>query len=406
MAIDDRDKRASAGSVPGDELLPLADGDVNAGDRQQVSGLYRGIAAVANAAGGLWGWFSAQYFAVRHFAPHYFPPGKLPETIKRGTVTPVTRSIPDPPNFEEIHGWNAHTGPPDPFYSPNIRQWTADPVDIAFFGGELLERGLAGIRSTHPMRAMALLGQTEEIEQGTIEYGLWSEQVNGLSCTSCNVVVHVPDLPMTIEQDVIAYLEIEVEGAFLATGHYLHVWAGIGVNWEGEDYPERFLGAFFNVYQGNPGAGVDGVNTIYLPLNASLYQSCMNASEIQGAMTLDLRYQGPYSGSLTGYGKARVGFATTEGQLIQDFANTEVCYHHRGIGWELDGRGFARPVTLVQLEIDEPLIVSRGTAWICKEDHVDGLGRPSMAIAAMPVETPPTQTFSFDSYVRMCGGLY
>ena len=47
MAIDSQDKRASAGSLLGLELLPLADGTVGASDRLQVAGVYAGIAAAA-----------------------------------------------------------------------------------------------------------------------------------------------------------------------------------------------------------------------------------------------------------------------------------------------------------------------------------------------------------------------
>ena len=51
MAIDTRDKRASAimPGMPWRGLLPVADSGVNAGDRQQVAFLYRGIAADAPA---------------------------------------------------------------------------------------------------------------------------------------------------------------------------------------------------------------------------------------------------------------------------------------------------------------------------------------------------------------------
>ncbi len=47
MAIDTRDKRASAISVPipGRGLWPLPDGSLNAGDRQQAANYYRGILA-------------------------------------------------------------------------------------------------------------------------------------------------------------------------------------------------------------------------------------------------------------------------------------------------------------------------------------------------------------------------
>lgn len=46
MAIDSQDKRASAGSLPGLEMLPLGDGSIGAADRLQAAGLYCGIAAV------------------------------------------------------------------------------------------------------------------------------------------------------------------------------------------------------------------------------------------------------------------------------------------------------------------------------------------------------------------------
>ncbi len=47
MAIDTRDKRASAGSLLWLATLPDPDGTIDAGDRLQVAGLYRGIAASA-----------------------------------------------------------------------------------------------------------------------------------------------------------------------------------------------------------------------------------------------------------------------------------------------------------------------------------------------------------------------
>lgn len=47
MAIDTRDKRASTVNLllPFGRVAPVPDGTLDAGDRQQVSGLYRGIAA-------------------------------------------------------------------------------------------------------------------------------------------------------------------------------------------------------------------------------------------------------------------------------------------------------------------------------------------------------------------------
>lgn len=46
MAIDSVDKRASAGSLLGLEILPLADGAIGAADRLQTAGLYSGISAI------------------------------------------------------------------------------------------------------------------------------------------------------------------------------------------------------------------------------------------------------------------------------------------------------------------------------------------------------------------------
>lgn len=42
MAVDDEDKRRSVTGVP-----PTADGDIDADDRRQVAGIYRGIATDA-----------------------------------------------------------------------------------------------------------------------------------------------------------------------------------------------------------------------------------------------------------------------------------------------------------------------------------------------------------------------
>lgn len=50
MAINTRDKRASAGSLLGLEMLPLADGTVGTADRLHVAGFYSGIAAAVGIA--------------------------------------------------------------------------------------------------------------------------------------------------------------------------------------------------------------------------------------------------------------------------------------------------------------------------------------------------------------------
>ncbi len=50
MAIDTADKRSSAGSLLGWEILPIPDGTIGVADRLHVAGLYRGIAADAPAA--------------------------------------------------------------------------------------------------------------------------------------------------------------------------------------------------------------------------------------------------------------------------------------------------------------------------------------------------------------------
>ena len=45
MAIDTRDKRASATNFILTRMVPLADGGLNQADREQVAGFYCGIAA-------------------------------------------------------------------------------------------------------------------------------------------------------------------------------------------------------------------------------------------------------------------------------------------------------------------------------------------------------------------------
>jgi len=50
MAIDSQNKRASAGSLLGLEMLPLADGTVGTPDRLQIAGLYVGIPAAGASA--------------------------------------------------------------------------------------------------------------------------------------------------------------------------------------------------------------------------------------------------------------------------------------------------------------------------------------------------------------------
>ena len=47
MAIDTRDKRASAGGLHWDFVAPDPDGSFNQGDRQQYGGTYRGILAIS-----------------------------------------------------------------------------------------------------------------------------------------------------------------------------------------------------------------------------------------------------------------------------------------------------------------------------------------------------------------------
>jgi len=45
MAVDTKDKRASATGLPWMPIMPAPGGTLDAQDRQQVSGIYRGIAA-------------------------------------------------------------------------------------------------------------------------------------------------------------------------------------------------------------------------------------------------------------------------------------------------------------------------------------------------------------------------
>lgn len=47
MAIDSKDKRNSAGSLLGCELLPDPDGGISTADRLHCAGFYRGIVAQA-----------------------------------------------------------------------------------------------------------------------------------------------------------------------------------------------------------------------------------------------------------------------------------------------------------------------------------------------------------------------
>ena len=67
MAIDTHDKRRSAGAHLFLQVLPVADGSVNQGDRQQAAFLYRGIAAGGGGGGGTSRRSRLLMLGVRHF---------------------------------------------------------------------------------------------------------------------------------------------------------------------------------------------------------------------------------------------------------------------------------------------------------------------------------------------------
>lgn len=311
----------------------------------------------------------------------------------------------NPDDFDDIPGYRGNWGPPADHLPTDTRMWTRNLCDTAFFGGQLNEEGMTGVRSTHPMRAMELIGQEVDIPPLVIE-SEWSDWSSYGPCYDSNhklFNVYDAPTPEEVPDDSIVIVFIEMRsGALSGERYYIRCLMGWGA-------VQQRVGTFFYDSVSRPCAPHDVycqdpqyLNEDHIEVAGDLYKSLYRTDV--GACHILLFAVSPCC-TYSQCESARIKVAVTldEGGVGLTYANQELCFYHRGWGWRLDGNGMARPQTMIQPIAQEPALLSEGYGWVCKNDIQPGVGEPGMCIAALPVETPPTRPVTLDGYVRTCG---
>lgn len=282
-------------------------------------------------------------------------------------------------DFESIPGWNGAGSPPNDHAEPTFRRWSVNRFYNGRYGGYLGPGGLTQLRSLHPMRAFNVMGDNITIPPSPFEYISPSLPVDENE-TALDVVT---GLPLAADKPIRFRCETNVN---FQTGEAILIVNGVVQ----ED--QLFLGA----------PNLDGV-----------YSDSVDVRD--------------WENLLGGTGQASVQFVNTSGIIEinqsywfqftinyqaasvphQQFANEEVTFVHRTIGFLRRGDGLAEPVGLFKNSHDSgpsgDVKTSIGVAWAVKDGEPPDVGRPSMTVLVLPQEIPELQEVVFSAYQSTCG---
>lgn len=160
---------------------------------------------------------------------------------------------------------------------------------------------------------------------------------------------------------------------------------------------EVLIGGMYITTIFNLAGAVNGYNSAVITVTAPLWNALVSNGNI--VVRVEPSHLVTWVDS---YCKVRIGYPGGY-DVIQSFANTEVCFHHVGYGPRVRGDGFTEPTTLIQPNRFESPVASVGAYWACKPDHPAGLGEPGFTVAALPTELPRVVESTFQSHPVYCG---
>lgn len=332
--------------------------------------------------------FVPRWFPARWFPRKWFPGG--PRAVEAPTRVVEEPTIPEAllndPTYMQ------HTGVPPDFVPTETRLWSRNRCDTMFGGGLMTEDGMCSLVSAHPIRALELVRET--IVEGYTPYDGRRSFWYGPLDRANPAIVELPTLAdigdgVTSLPEAGGDVTLEIAGRG-DLGY--NRWVTVYIN----DTPiatEVWKTTGSSTYTSYETLIVEqGIwNDLVLPSGTAAvkFEACPASEPVSGS---GARVEGSYN-------------IDVEGEITYTFANQEVCFPHKGYGFEMDANGMARPVTMTRPNYDlaEGVIASRGAGWICKENHPEGLGAPGMTVFALPIETPPMVPARFSAFVRMCG---
>lgn len=282
-------------------------------------------------------------------------------------------------DFEAIPGWNGAGAPPADHAERTFRRWSVNRFYNGRYGGHLRSDSLTQLRSVHPMRAFNVMGDNVTIPPRPFEYISPALPVDEDE-TATDIVT---GLPLAADEPIVFRCETNIN---FQTGYGTLVVNGV------VQENRLFQGA----------SNVDGV-----------YNDRVDVRD--------------WENLLSGTGQAVVQFVNFSGIIVagqsywfqfriayqaaatphQQFANEEVTFVHKTIGFLRRGDGLAEPVGLFKNSRDTGpsglVKTSIGVAWAVKDGEPPDVGRPSMTVLVLPQEIPELNEVVFSAYQSTCG---
>lgn len=288
-----------------------------------------------------------------------------------------------PIDFEEQPGYNGATGPPQSFEDPNLRKWTSNKFHNARFGGELRADGLTQLLSIHPVRAMPLIGDT----------------------------VNVPGVLFTHDSGNLPYVNHEVEDVLQdvpeSAQDPVTITCRTNANMAGGREGILFLNdvpIFDDLWRSSPASPTGWHEDIrHVEIHGpSVYWNMLLAGGTEMRMRIN---SGTGEVSPGDVAKIHVAYQGKD-QRHQAFANKEVCFPHRSVGFLMRGDGLAEPFVVYQPfnlgGRDGDVLGSIGQGWIVGDDEPADVGHPGMTVLGLPFESPHMIECIFSAYPSTC----
>lgn len=295
-----------------------------------------------------------------------------------------------PIDFEQQDGYNGATGAPPDFADPDLRRWTTNTFHNARFGGyKRPDDVFSSIQTVHPVRGLPLLGSRQTIPGQQFTFAPPLQEF----FPEYEIIYDLTGVPPSSEDPVIIHCVGNSD--FRSSRHGTLFLNDVPIDWE-------VFGLGHGSVPNENGFHIDDV-----PIEISGPLNLWNLILGEGGDTMNIRFNVG-----TGVWQYRDVFKLSVSYIGVDerhhtFANGEICFPHRGIGFARRGDAFSEPFTAYKANNIggyswREVQLSVGIGWVVQDDEPADVGHPSMSVIGCPFEIPPLIESVFSAHELRC----